>query len=157
VIDSVREVMPHEDGTFSFAVPRSGIYELWAFWGRARGRATFKVQDAGTTLDLGDIPLKAGGILRGKVIGCAPPGEIHVVPLPDLSKLPGSAPIEFLRLPIAPDGEFVADGLSSGTLLISASCGGAFREVAPGSVLMPDEGDVVVDLVVANPPKPATP
>lgn len=157
LIDSVREVKPDKDGTFSFAVPRPGTYELWAYWGKARGRKTFKMLEAPTTLDLGDIPLQAGGVLRGKITGCEPPGEIKVVPLPDLSKPPGSAPFEFLRFPIAPDGEFVADGLSSGTLLISASCRGAFREVAPESVLMPDEGDVVVDLVVASPPKPATP
>ncbi|MEO8586437.1 MAG: hypothetical protein ABI584_09780 [Acidobacteriota bacterium] len=156
-VDSIRGVTPDKDGTFSFAVPETGTYELWAFWGKARGRRTFKAQEAAPTLNLGDIPLQVGGVLRGKADGCEPPGEVRVTPLPDFSKPPGSVPFEFLRFPIAPDGRFVADGLPSGALLISASCHGAFREVVPGSVVMPDEGDVVVDLVASTSSKAATP
>lgn len=154
-IDLVREVVPERDGRFSFALSRSGSYELSAVWGKARANLTFKLQDATRELDLGDIVLRAGGNLRGRLSGCEFPAEIRVMSLPDLSRPPGPAPFEYLRFLVAPDGSFAADGLPSGSLLVGASCKGTLQSVSPRFISMTEDADQIVELIVVPAPGPS--
>lgn len=149
VADWMRNANADVDGSFRIMLTVPGPYRLRARWGTAQGEIDFDVKDLKKDVNLGEISLDAGAVLRGTLPGCID-GELTMVPLPDLTK-PMTVPFfDFRRIPVAADGKFVAEGLGRGEWIIGARCGGVATVVAPSTVLVPESGIVFLDLRTAS-------
>jgi len=145
IADWIRNANADMNGKFRLTLTVPGPYRLRARWGTAQGEMAFVVKDMMKDVELGEITLDAGALLRGTLTGCID-GELRLVPLPDLTK-PMMVPFfDLRRIPVATDGTFVAEGLTRGEWIISALCGGVATEAVPTMVVMPESGVVFLDV-----------
>ena len=143
--DWLRTANADADGSFRVTLTATGPYRLRARWGAARGETDFEVNDARKDVDLGDINLEPGVVLRGTLPACAN-GEITMAPLPDLSQ-PMTVPFfDYRRVPVAGDGAFVAEGLTPGRWALGATCSGGAVNIAPSEITVPKSGIIFIDL-----------
>lgn len=150
-LDALRVTTTGEDGGFAAGVPGSGSYELSVRTPRRRAVVRFVVSPAGDEIELGDVVLRGGSVLRGSVSGCATPAEILVLPLPNLAGPPTPRDVDIVRTAVGPDGRFEATNLPGGTVIVGATCAGVRKQLEPHLISLAEEGVEVRDFVVVEP------
>jgi hypothetical protein len=145
LLDAVRFTTARENGEFRMTLSLPGKYRLLARWGSASKEREFEIARDSKIIDLGDIILENGSTLRGSIPPCAG-GEVMVASLPDTSKPLMMRLDEPRRTRADASGRFIIDGLHPGSWSIAATCEGKLVSLVPEFVIIPDQGDAIVDL-----------
>ncbi len=145
MLDAVRFTTARENGDFKMTLSAPGRYRLLARWGSASKEREFEIARDSKIIDLGDIVLESGSTLRGSMPPCAN-GEVMVASLPDTSKPMMMRLDEPRRAPADANGRFIIEGLHPGTWAIRATCRGALVSLVPEVIVIPEQGDAIVDL-----------
>jgi hypothetical protein len=142
--DLIVMIPAREDGTFSMALTTRGVYQLTVEWGTASAVRQFEVKDEESEVDLGEIALTTGSILKGYVRGCVA-SHLTVASVPDAKQV---TPGQYRKIPVAADGSFTAEGLRSGLWMVMAMCPEGRSAVVPESFLSRDGLPAFVDFEV---------
>jgi hypothetical protein len=148
--DGVREANVTANGAFTIALSHTGRYELEAVWGAAHVTREFTLRKENDVVDLGDIGLGSGSILRGRLEGCAG-GEINLAPIPDLEKPIAPSFFTLLRATVGADESFYVEGVTAGPWVVGAKCRGAALAVEPTVIHLADVPDTSIALRAVKP------
>jgi hypothetical protein len=146
-----------EDGTFALTnVPAGRIYYLYAKMeslaaqGLAADVVECETKDDGQEADVGDIPVKPGFTLRGKVVlsdGKPIPPDMHMNLFSDRTDDMQSAVL-------SPDGRFELKGLAAGVYELAPSVRSYRGPDGPSEVLVHRDVDNLVVTLDPAPPAP---
>lgn len=145
IIDKIHVAEADDNGNFKIVLGASGQYRLRARWGVAIGERDFSIDKALSDVSVGEIVLVRGATLRGYISHCAA-GEAALIPLPTDLKLTSGVG-EVRRAPIDPQGRFTIEGLSAGRRSVFVKCGEAPIPVSPEIVIVPSDGEIVIEFV----------
>ena len=154
IADWYRTAAVTDDGNFAAVIPVAGPYTLRARWGKGTATREFIMKPDLSNMDLGTISLIPSATVRGIVRDCAS-GEARFIPMPDLAHPARLTFSDLRRVPIAPDGSFYVDGITTGTWMLGARCAGQDLLLDPGFVTV-DGRDLVIDARPTN-REPAAP